>query len=304
MRILVAGGTGFIGRALVEALTREPWEVVVLTRDPQSAQALLPQATKVARWDSQRLEGWSELIEGTHAVFNLAGATIGRRWSPQVKQQIRASRLQATQAILEAIQRAAKKPAVLIQASAVGYYGAHGDEEVTEETPAGNDFLARLAVEWEQAALAAEAVGVRVCRMRIGVVLDKEGGALSRMITPFQWFLGGPLGEGKQWFPWVHRQDVVGAMLFVMRREELRGAFNTTAPNPVTMREFARLLGRVLHRPSLFCVPAFVLRLFFGEMADALLSGQRAVPKRLLESGYEFKYPTAEEAVRAILAPR
>lgn len=298
MKIVIAGGSGFIGSALVRSLLTDGHEVIVLSRKVPVAN--LPDGIATVEWDGRTTGQWVESVEGAGAVFNLCGATVAARWTPAVKREIRASRLLPTQAIVQAIQKVSHPPGVLVQASAVGYYGACGDEVITEESPPGSGFLAETCIEWEQAA-EAEGMRTRVCRMRLGVVLGKEGGALSKMLTPFKWFVGGPFGDGKQWFPWIHLQDVIGAMRFVMTHETASGAFNTTAPNPLTMRDFARTLGKVMGRPSLVYVPGFALRIMFGEGASVLLSGQRAVPKRLLEEGYVFQYPLTADALRDLL---
>lgn len=299
MKIIVAGGSGFIGSALVRSLSADGHEIIVLSRMVRSAN--LPDDVTTVEWDGQTVGRWVESVEGARAVFNLCGATVATRWTPAVKREIRTSRLIPTQALVQAIQKTSRSPNVLIQASAVGYYGACGDEIITEDSPPGSGFLAETCIEWEQAAMEAEQASTRVCRMRLGVVLGKDGGALPKMIAPFKLFVGGTVGDGKQWFPWVHLHDVIGAMRFVMNQETASGAFNTTAPNPLTMRDFARVLGGVLRRPSSFYVPGFALRMMFGEGASALLSGQRAVPKRLTEEGYAFQYPSATDALRNLL---
>jgi len=299
MKIIIAGGTGFIGTALVRSLLASGHEIMILSR--RSSAANLPEGVTAVEWDGRTAGAWAERFEDAGAVFNFAGASVAVRWTPVAKHEIRESRLQPTRAIVQAIQESSRPPRVLVQASAVGYYGACDDELVAEETPPGNDFLSETCVEWERAAMEAERAGTRVCRMRIGVVLGREGGALPKLLTPFKLFVGGPPGNGRQWFPWIHLEDVMGVMEFVMNLEGASGAFNTTAPNPVTMRDFARVLGRVLRRPSRFQVPGFVLRAIFSEGAFALLSGQRAIPRRLLELGYEFQYPSAEDALKNLL---
>lgn len=299
MKIIIAGGSGFIGSALVRSLLANGHEVIVLSRKVPAAN--LPDDVTTVEWDGYTAGKWMESVESAGAVFNLCGATVATRWTPAVKREIRASRLLPTQTLVQAIQKMSRPPNVLVQASAVGYYGACGDEVITEESPPGSGFLAETCIEWEQAAIEAESAGTRVCRMRLGVVLGTEGGALPKLLTSFKWFVGGPVGDGKQWFPWVHLHDVIGAMKFVMNQETASGAYNTTAPNPLTMRDFARVLGGVLRRPSSFYVPGFALRILFGEGASALLSGQRAVPQRLLEEGYAFQYPSAADALRNLL---
>ena len=302
MRVLISGGTGLIGRALTRALVDRGDEVVILSRSPQRHAAHLPQGVQLLAWDGRTPTGWGEIVNTVDAVVNLAGANIAEgRWTAARKRVIRESRLHAGHALVEAIRNATSKPHVLIQASAVGYYGPRGDEIVTEDTPPGSDFLAQLAVEWEASTREVEAWGIRRPIIRTGVVLSMEGGALPRMLPPFKLGLGGPLGSGRQWFPWIHMADEVEAILFLLDREEAHGPYNLSAPNPVRNEEFTRALGEILHRPTLFRVPAFALRLLFGEMATVLLEGQRAIPRRLLDEGYTFRYEDVRSALRALL---
>ena len=302
MRVLISGGTGLIGRALTRALVDRGDEVVILSRSPQRHAAHLPRGVQLLAWDGRTPTGWGEIVNTVDAVVNLAGANIAEgRWTAARKRVIRESRLHAGHALVEAIRDATSKPHVLIQASAVGYYGPRGDEIVTEDTPPGSDFLAQLAVEWEASTREVEAWGIRRPIIRTGVVLSMEGGALPRMLPPFKLGLGGPLGSGRQWFPWIHMADEVGAILFLLDRKEAHGPYNLSAPNPVRNEEFTRALGEILHRPTLFRVPAFALRLLFGEMATVLLEGQRAIPRRLLDEGYTFRYEDVRSALRALL---
>lgn len=302
MRVLVTGGTGLIGKALSRSLLDDGHEVWVLSRRPQAYAGKVPAGVKLFPWDGRTPQGWGHLVAEVDVVVNLAGENIAAgRWTAARKQRIRESRVMAGQALTSAIQGAEKKPAVLVQASAVGYYGPRGDEEVTEETPPGHDFLAEVAQAWEASTAAVEAMGVRRVVVRIGIVLAREGGALARMRLPLQLGLAGPLGDGKQWFPWVHIADVVGAIRFLMDAQGARGPFNVTAPQPVRNETLMRTAARVLGRPAFVRVPAFALRLLFGEMADTLLTGQRAVPRRLLEAGYPFRFPALEEALRDVL---
>ena len=302
MRVVIAGGTGLIGRALVRALVDGGDSVVVLTRRPERT-AGLPDGVEAVGWDGRTLGPWVERLEGADVLVNLAGANIGAgRWTAARKALLRESRLASTGALVEALRRLSARPRVFLQASAVGYYGPCApEEEVTEDHPPGDDFLGRLAREWEAASAPAEELGVRRVLLRTGVVLSREGGALPRMLLPFRLGLGGRLGSGRQPFPWIHIADEVGAIRFLMEREGARGPYNLTAPNPVSNAEFTRILARVLGRPALIPVPAFALRLAFGEMGDLLLTGQRAVPRRLLEAGYAFRFPDLEAALRDLL---
>ncbi|MBI2167780.1 MAG: TIGR01777 family protein [Candidatus Omnitrophica bacterium] len=301
MRLVLAGGTGFIGRALRESLTARGHEVVVLTR--QSARENQPGVrTRYAGWNPPNGGPWERELDGVEGVINLAGEPIvGKRWTEHRKQKIVESRTGAARAIVTALRKARKKPSFLLNASAIGYYGSHGDETLVEESPAGRDFLAASCRAWEAEALKAEEAVVRVIRLRIGIVLEQGGGALGKMLPPFRLGLGGPLGSGRQWMSWIHRDDLIGLIHFAIEKKEVRGVLNATAPNPVTMKEFTTTLGRTLGRPALFPVPAFVLRILLGEMADVLLTGQRVLPKRALDHGYSFKFPELGKALKEIL---
>jgi len=302
MNVIIAGGTGLIGRALTRQLLQEGHKVFVLSRTPERYRAHMPAGCELVRWDGRTAEGWGHLVDGADAVVNLAGANISAgRWTQARKRLIRESRVHAGRAVVEAIQAASVKPSVLIQASAVGHYGPRGDEVVTEGTPPGNDFLAQVAVEWEASTAEVEQWNVRRPIIRTGVVLSTEGGALPRMLLPFKLGLGGPMGSGRQWFPWIHIADEAGAIRFLMENKRAHGPYNLVAPNPVRFVEFARALGRVLHRPTLFRVPAWALRLLFGEMATVLLEGQRAIPRRLLDAGYTFLFQDIDSALNDLL---
>jgi len=305
MRVVITGGSGLIGAALARDLGASGHDVVVLSRDPGRLRSL-PQNVRAARWDGTSADGWAELAAGPDtAIVHLAGESIaGGRWTAERKRRISTSRLQSSAAVAEAISRAAVKPRVLLQGSAVGYYGPCGDEEVAEEHPPGDDFLARLCVEWEAATAATpaiEAVGVRRAILRTGVVLARDGGALPKMALPFRLMLGGPLGSGRQWLPWIHLADEVGAIRFLLENDAARGPFNLTAPNPARNRDLGAALGRALHRPSRLPTPAFDLQLALGEMAGMLLHGQRAVPRALLALGYRFRFPDLGPALADLL---
>ena len=300
MRIVIAGGTGFLGRPLVESLVADGYALTVLTRRPQSGRG----AAAEVQWQPDgRIGRWATAVDGADAVINLAGESIaGRRWSERRKAAITNSRLSATRSLVAAVERASRRPALLVSSSAVGYYGARGDEIVTEADGPGSDFLARLAVEWERAAEAALAPDTRVVLLRSGLVLAADGGALKPMLLPFRLGIGGPVGSGRQYWPWIHRADWIALMRFVLSHPSASGPVNATAPAPVSNAEFSRTLGRVLGRPSLLRAPAFALRALMGEMAVPLvLTGQRVVPARALEMGFRFEYESLEHALREIL---
>ncbi len=298
MRILVAGGSGFIGQAMLRAWAPQH-SLAVLTRNPDKAH--LPEGVQAVGWDARTLGEWTHSLENADALINLAGEPIAQRWTPEVKRRLWDSRVKTTELLAQAMQRIATPPRVMLQASAIGIYDQSPDTVADEDSPAGAGFLADLGKAWEAAAASVQERGVRLCWMRIGVVLGAGGGALERMLTPFKLGVGGPIGSGKQWLSWIHLDDVVGAAAFLLEREDLSGAFNFTAPNPVTMQEFAKTLGRVLLRPALLRVPAFALRWMLGEAAEFLLQGSRVLPKRLQDAGYPFRYPTLETALRSLL---
>jgi uncharacterized protein len=276
MKVVIAGASGLIGTRLLAALRARGDEAVALPRFGSSP--------------------WS--VDGVDAVVNLAGANVsGKRWSEAYKKELIESRVQPTKALVEAIRKAVKKPRVLVNASAVGYYGDGKDELITESSPAGRDFLASLVVAWEAEAAKSP---IRTVMPRTGIVLAPNGGALTKMVPPFKAFVGGPIGSGKQWFPWIHLQDEVDAILFSLDHQTLQGPVNLAAPGIVDMKDFAKALGRALHRPSWAPVPAPALRLAVGEFAEALLSGQRAIPKKLESAGFKFKFPTLDAALADI----
>lgn len=307
MRIVIAGGTGLIGRALAGELAPHGHEVVVLSRSPERAWGV-PSGVRVERWDARTADGWGHLASGAGAIVNLAGYNLAgagflpSRWTPERKRLIRDSRVQAGRAIVQAVESAEIKPGAVIQASGVGYYGSCGDELISETSPPGDDFLAQLAhTNWEPSTAAVEEMGVRRAIIRTGAVLDASEGALPRLALPFRLFVGGPFGNGKQWMSWIHIQDEVGAIRFLIEDEQAQGPFNLVSPGPLTNAQFARVLGRVMGRPSLIPVPAFAMRLAFGEVTGVLLEGQRAIPERLLALGFQFRFPDAEAALRDLL---
>jgi uncharacterized protein len=305
MRIVITGGTGLIGRALARSLSGDGGEsghdVVVLTRDPDRV-GTLPPGVRAARWDGRTAQGWSSLLEADTAIVHLAGESVAQgRWTAEKKRRIRDSRVVSGAAVMDAIREAPVKPRVLIQSSAVGYYGGRGDEVIPEDAPPGRDFLSEVCREWEASTAEAESLGVRRAVARTGIVLAREGGALPVMSLPFKLMIGGPIGDGRQWFPWIHIEDEAGALRFLLERDDARGPFNLTAPHPVTNRELTKTLARALGRPGFLPAPGFALRIALGEMADSLLQGQRAVPSRLSELGYAFRWPVLEPALRNLL---
>ena len=301
MRVVITGATGFIGRALCRELHRD-YEVIALSRDASRAAGAVGDWAKVFEWDGRTTGSWFKQADGAFAIINLAGENVASgRWNESKKAGILHSRLDAAKAVTEAIKQMGKKPAVVIQGSATGYYGSREDEQLDETSAPGKGFLASLCRRVEGFAEEIEGLGVRYAVIRTGVVLGRDGGALVKLAKPFRFYLGGYLGSGRQWFSWISLEDEVAAIKFLMGSESLAGVYNLTAPQPVTMKELCATLGKVLHRPSWLRVPGFAVRLALGEMADEmLLSGQRVLPKRLLAAGFEFKYPSVEEALRAV----
>jgi uncharacterized protein len=288
MRVLVTGGTGFIGAPLCRTLGGAGHAVTAVSREPEEGSGRI---------------GWETVpgaVREADAIVNLAGEPIaGGRWTKARKKRIRESRVDATRVLVAAMGAAERRPSVLVSASAIGYYGPHRDEPLDETAPAGTGFLAEVCSAWEHEALAAEALGVRVVRLRIGIVLAADGGALARMLPPFRGFVGGPLGSGQQWMSWIHRDDVTGLVIDALANEAYRGAVNATAPQPVTNREFATALGHAISRPARMRAPKFILRLRLGEMASMLLTGQRVLPRVANELGYRWRYPNLAGALRA-----
>ena len=298
MRVVVTGGTGFIGSKLCENLVAKGHEVVLFTRDASRSRDEVHPKVRVVSWAPGA--AWESWVDGAGAIVNLAGENIAQRWTEAAKRRIVASRVDAAARICAAIERAAVKPSVLVNAAAVGYYGPCGDETVDENSPPGTDFLATTCVAWEAAAKKAEALGLRVALIRAGVVLGGGGGALAKMLPPFKAFAGGPIGSGKQWMSWIHRDDLVALFVFAIENANAHGPINGTAPNPVTMKEFAKALGHALHRPSLFPAPAAAVRLLLGEMATVVLDGQRVVPRKAEGLGFKFRFTEVDAALRDV----
>jgi uncharacterized protein (TIGR01777 family) len=298
MRLVVTGASGFIGTALCAGLLQQGHALTLLTRGaPRDATT----GTKRWRhWTPGTLREWDTVLDGADGVINLAGEPIAqKKWTDRQRRRIERSRIDATHSLVQACAKAKQKPKFLINASAVGYYGPHGDEIVTEETPPGDDFLGMVCRNWEDEAKKAEELGLRVARLRTGVVLGPGGGALVRMARPFRFFVGGPLGSGQQWISWIQLDDLVRLILELIDNPRAQGAVNATAPNPVRNKEFSRTLGNVMHRPSWAPVPGFMLRLAVGDMAEMLLTGQRVVPTAAEKLGFRFRYPALQQALEA-----
>ncbi|MFL6247049.1 MAG: TIGR01777 family oxidoreductase [Thermoanaerobaculia bacterium] len=293
MKIVVAGGSGFLGEPLVKRLLARGDDVAVLTRNPAHVRA-----GRAVQWDAKSQGAWSDEAAAADVIINLAGENIGEgRWTEERKKRMVASRLDATHAIVEALRRDASRSRTMINASAVGIYGDRGDELLDESSPRGAGFLAELVERWEGAAREAESLA-RLVLLRFGVVLDAEGGALRKMALPFRFGAGGPVGNGAQWMSWIDRDDAVRMIEWAIDRESARGIYNATSPQPVRNREFARALGRALHRPAFMPAPAFALRLVFGQMAEeVLLAGQRVVPRRAEAEGFAFERPALDAAL-------
>jgi uncharacterized protein (TIGR01777 family) len=299
MHVTLSGATGLIGRRLVARLTERGDEVTVLSRNPDRAQADL--GVSAVRWDPVADPAPEDGLAGRDAVVHLAGEPVAQRWSEDVKRRINDSREMGTHNLVAGLGRIEARPRVLVSSSGAGYYGPHGDELLDEDTPPGDDFLARVCVVWEREAQAAEQLGMRVVRVRTGVVLDRDGGALKTMLPPFKLGAGGPVAGGRQYMPWIHADDVAGIYLAALDGEAWTGPVNATAPEPVTNREFSKALGHALHRPAVAPVPALALKLLYGEMAEIVTTGQRAVPRRTAELGYSFAHPDLDAALRSAL---
>ncbi|MBH0205072.1 MAG: TIGR01777 family protein [Nitrospira sp.] len=302
MNIVIAGGTGFIGRALCTALSQESHRVTILTRNSGSAERRLGNNLLSVEWTGRNTGPWEQALEGADAVINLAGAPIAdARWTPARKQLLIDSRVHTTRIIVEAMSRRSAKPRVLISASGIGYYGASNDRMLAEGTARGQGFLADLCLEWEAEALRAAEFGTRVVLLRTGMVLEQDGGALPKMLLPFRLFAGGPIMPGTQWVSWIHRCDHIGLIQWALGNNHVSGPLNAVAPEPVTMKTFCEVLGRVLHRPSWLPVPGFALNILVGELGTLMTTGQRVIPAKAMAQGYTFQYPTLEPALQAIV---
>ncbi len=300
MKVAITGATGFVGSRLVEELQARGHQPLILTRNRDAALKAFPKVEAVAYTPTES-GSWQEAIAGCDGVVHLAGEPIAEsRWTPKQKQEILTSRQLSTRKIVEAIAKANPKPSVLVNASAIGYYGTSETASFDETSPSSNDFLAEVCQAWEAEAQKVKEAGVRLVILRLGIVLG-DGGALAKMIPPFKLFAGGPLGTGKQWFSWIHRDDLVNLILEALTRKDIEGVLNATAPNPVRMSEFCQVLGKTLNRPSWLPVPSFVPEALLGEGAKVVLEGQQVLPKRTTSYGFDYQYPTLEQALTEIL---
>ncbi|MBL8795345.1 MAG: TIGR01777 family oxidoreductase [Planctomycetia bacterium] len=306
MKVFITGGTGLVGGRLISLLKQRQHEVVLLSRRASAARERFGATCTIVEGDPMQAGPWMDAAAGCDAVIHLAGENIfGRRWNEDYKKLLIESRVKSTANVVQALARNPKgangTPKVLVNASAIGYYGPHGDEEIDENSPPGNDFLARLCVEWEQAAQAATTHGMRVAIVRVGVVLDKGGGALGKMLLPFKMGVGGPVGSGKQWMSWIHNDDMAGLFALPLENAAASGPINGVAPQPVTNKEFSKALGRALSRPAFMPTPGFGLRLMLGEVANVVTSGQRVLPHKAKELGYEFRFAGIDGALADVL---
>ncbi len=304
-RVIITGGSGQMGRALAADLAKDGYEVALLSRNPSKVRGL-PEGVRAEQWDGKSAEGWGQLANGAAAIVNFAGENIGIPplpwWLPGRRERIRSSRVNAGNAIVQAVKAAAEKPQVVVQASGINYYGLRGNQAVTEQTSAGSDFPALVCIEWEAATAEVEALGVRRVILRTAPNLTPQGGMLFWLTLPFKLFVGGPIGGGKQWFSWIHTVDQIRAVRFLIEQQDARGVYNLSAPDPRTNADFGRLIARRLHRPYWLPLPGFAMRLVFGELGDTLLLGSlRVLPQRLQEAGFVFQYPDAESALKDLL---
>ncbi|HUL20537.1 MAG TPA: TIGR01777 family oxidoreductase [Thermodesulfobacteriota bacterium] len=300
MKILITGGTGFVGSQLTVRLIQDGNEVTILTRSGKRLEKG-SKGPSYLQGDPTQKGPWQEAIQDHDAVINLAGASIFAKWTEGYKRVLRESRVSTARNIVEGVSSDPAKKITLFSTSAVGYYGFCGDQELTEESPPGEDFLAQMAVEWEGEALKAKDKGARVVITRFGIVLGEKGGALGQMIPLFKKYIGGPIGSGKQWFSWVHIKDLAEAFAFLIKHPEISGPVNVCAPNPVRNKDLAKALGKALHRPSFMPAPGFMVKIVLGEFGSVILKGQRVIPKRLLDSGFAFQYPDINKALQGIL---
>ena len=305
MKIAITGATGFVGSRLVEKLNQEGHQILIFTRNPQRAKRVFPISAfpniEIVKYSPKQAGDWQDKISGCDGVVNLAGEPIAERWNQQHKQEIKASRELGTKNLVAAITKADPKPTVLVNASAIGYYGTSETATFDENSPSGNDFLAEVCQNWEAEAQKVTSAGVRLVIIRIGIVLG-DGGALAKMLGPFKMYAGGPLGSGKQWFSWIHRDDLVNLIIEALKRSDMSGTFNATAPNPVRMNKLCEVLGEVLNRPSWLPVPSFALEILLGDAAVVIVEGQQVLPKNTQSIGFQYQYPNLKPALKEIVS--
>ena len=300
-KIVITGATGLIGRELCKSLFTRRDELTIFSTSVEKAKAVLPFAKEVVEWKNYDKD-YSVHLEGKDAVIHLAGASVaGKRWNQSYKKEIYDSRINTTRNLVSSIEKCEQKPEVFISASAIGFYGERKDSILSETSSAGNDFLSHVCIDWENASEQLEMLNVRRAIVRTGIVLSTDDGALKKMLLPFQLYVGGPLGNGKQWFSWIHLADIISLYLFLLDNKNLKGIFNAVSPQPVQMKTFAKILGKVLRKPSLFPVPKFILKLVMGESASAILASQKVKPGALLEAGFKFNYEDLELALIDLL---
>ena len=299
MNITITGATGFVGNRLVHSLLGAGHSLYALGRKRSAG---FPAGVRFSEWRAAQSEPPVDSLATADAIIHLAGEPVAQRWTDEAKQRIRASRVEGTRNLVNALSKLSRRPEVLVCASAIGYYGSRGDEMLTESSSPGDDFLARVVVDWEQAAQKAEALGIRVVLIRLGVVLGKDGGALPKMLAPFRLGLGGRLATGQQWMSWIHVDDVIGLIRLALENSSIHGPMNATAPQPVTNAQFTRELARALHRPGIFPVPGFALKLLLGEMAEVILGSQRVLPVLAQSAGFHFEYPELGPALSRLLS--
>ncbi|HQJ45659.1 MAG TPA: TIGR01777 family oxidoreductase [Ignavibacteriaceae bacterium] len=301
-KIIITGATGSIGQKLTKKLTERGYNIVVFTRNSDNAQKKLSNVYKVVQWDYNHLEEWVNELDNAAAVIHLAGANLGaKRWNSEYKKQLYDSRIISTRNLVEAIKSLEQKPKAFICASAVGYYGDRADEILKEDSTKGNDFLAKLCCDWEIEAKQVEQLGVRQVSVRNGLVLMKDEGVIKQLLLPFKFFLGGSLGNGKQWFPWIHIDDIVGIYMQSIENENLSGAINAASPGIVRMKEFANTFGSILKRPSFFSIPKFAVKIVAGEFGEYAVMSQRVSVEKILNIGYKFKFEKLEKALKDLL---
>lgn len=301
-KIVLTGATGLIGKNLHKKLLSQGNKVTIFTRNRNAINNIISDSTEIVEWDYNKPELWKDYIEGKDVIIHLAGANLaGKRWNDNYKKEIYNSRILSTRNLVNAIKDSKAKPELFITTSAVGIYGDRGDEQLAEETGSGDDFLARVCIDWEREAAKVEEFGVQRVSLRIAPVLSLKEGLLKRFLLPFKLFVGGPLGNRKQWLPWIHEDDITRIFIHTLNERSLMGAVNSSAPNPIRMKEFTTTLGKVMNRPAIFPVPKFILQLFAGEIANPILSSQKISVKKLINSGFNFEFDNLEKALRNLL---